>query len=166
MKSKIRIIGIDPGSRITGVGIIESNQNQLKYIYSSEIKTTPKASLAFKLQEIFSHLTEIINKYSPDVSALEKIFHAKNAHSSLILGHARGVAMLALVKYNLEVFEYSATQIKSAVSGAGQASKDQINSMVMVLLNLNRNQKLPLDESDALAASICYANSCRINQLL
>lgn len=161
--STTRIIGIDPGSRYTGVGIIDRIGNQLKYVFSGTILAVKEKSLEDKLRVIFNQLTTLIREYDPDTASIERIFHSVNPHSSLILGHARGVAMLALSLEDVKIHEYAPNEIKSAVVGVGRAGKDQVGSMVRVLLNLNRTAKMREDESDALAIAICHANTLKYN---
>ncbi len=160
MKSNAtRIIGIDPGTRFTGLGIIDRYGNKLKHVHSETIKTVNEKNLETKLTCIFDHLSEVIKEYKPNTASIERVFHSVNPRSSLLLGHARGVALLTLSKFGLEVNEYAPNEIKAAVTGVGRADKDQVASMVKVLLNLNRNEKLGEDESDALAIAICHANT-------
>lgn len=153
----LRILGIDPGSRFTGYGIIDKHGNKLKYIASGTISTVKEPSLQYRLKKIFDELSALIQEYRPDVGSIEKMFHSVNAQSTLILGHARGVAMLALSMQELEANEYSPNEVKSAVVGAGKASKEQVQAMVQILLNQRR--KMSLDESDALGIAICHAHT-------
>lgn len=155
----MRIIGVDPGSRYTGIGVIDKTGNQLKWVYSHTITTVKEKKLEDKLIIIFNEIQMIIKSYQPDVAAIEKIFHSVNPRSSLILGHARGVAMLALKSLELEINEYAPNEVKSAVVGVGRASKSQVSAMVQILLNMDRRELLKEDESDALAVAICYANT-------
>ncbi len=150
------ILGIDPGSRKTGFGIINAMAGKHEYVTSGVIKL-PDAELPQRLKVIFQNLTEIIEKYSPQQVAVEQVFMAKNAGSALKLGQARGAAITTCVTNDLEVMEYSARQIKQAVVGTGAANKEQVQHMVKTLL------KLPAapaeDAADALAAAICHAHS-------
>ena len=130
------ILGIDPGSRITGFGIIETQGRQLKYITSGCIKISD-APLAEKLLQIYDNLSQIIRQYNPTEAAIEQVFMAKNADSALKLGQARGVAMVAAATHALTVAEYSARQIKQAVVGTGGADKAQVQHMVTSLLSLS-----------------------------
>ena len=157
-----RIIGIDPGSRTTGVGIIQQNGNHLRHLFSGVIQPSKDATLSSKLKSIFLELTKIIEEYQPHTASIERIFHSVNARSSLILGHARGAAVLCLELQNLGIYEYSPTEIKSAIVGAGRASKSQVNTMVGILLN--RKVVMQEDESDALATAICHAHCDRFIQ--
>ncbi|PCI28276.1 MAG: crossover junction endodeoxyribonuclease RuvC [SAR324 cluster bacterium] len=154
-----RIVGIDPGSRYTGIGIIDRSGNQLKRVFSTRIVAVKAKTLPDKLEIIYTGLRQILQTYQPDSASIEKIFHSVNPHSSLILGHARGVAMLALTQQEIQIHEYAPTAVKSAVVGAGRASKDQVAAMVQVLLNMDRSYQMTEDESDALAIAICHANT-------
>ena len=130
------ILGIDPGSRVTGYGIIRAIGNRQEYVTSGCIKTTDKANLPERLDVIFQGVSQIINEFVPDELAIERIFMARSAESALKLGQARGVAIVAAVNQGLPVHEYEARKIKQAVVGSGAASKAQIQHMVMTLLNL------------------------------
>jgi crossover junction endodeoxyribonuclease RuvC len=153
----MRILGIDPGTRITGFGIVEKQGNRLIHIENGAIYTRSDEELAIRLKTIHDALNRIISIHIPDVVAVEQIFLAKNALSALKLGHARGAALLAGVNASLPVFEYSALQVKSAVVGYGKAAKTQVQQMVKVLLNLP--EVAQEDASDALAVAICHAHS-------
>jgi crossover junction endodeoxyribonuclease RuvC len=153
----MRILGIDPGSRITGYGILEKEGNRLIHIDNGAIYTRSDEQLAARLKTIHDALGRIIRTYSPDAVAVEQIFLAKNALSALKLGHARGAALLAGVNASLPVFEYSALQVKNAVVGYGKAEKTQVQRMVKVLLNLP--EVAQEDAADALAVAICHAHT-------
>lgn len=152
----MRVLGIDPGSNITGYGIVEGQGNSFRHIDNGVI--APAATLSFprRLQGIYGGIAELIDRYRPDSVAIENIFVAKNARSSLVLGHARGVAMLAACQSNLEAAEYTPSQVKNAVTGSGRATKDQIQRMVRALLRLP--EIAAEDASDALAVAICHIN--------
>ena len=151
-----RILGIDPGSVKTGYGIIESNGQHSRYVYSGFIKL-PVNELPHKLGEIFSVLSAIIDEYQPQDMAVEQVFLSKNASSALKLGHARGAAITAGVHAQLNVFEYSAREVKQSTVGYGAASKEQIQHMVLRLLNTRK--VLQEDEADALAVALCHAHA-------
>ena len=145
------ILGLDPGSRFCGYGLIKTTGNKLEYLRSGVIKTGAK-SFPERLHIIFSNIVEIIEENSPDTAAVEEVFMGKNASSALKLGQARGAAIVAL-----SVAEYSATKIKLALVGKGHAEKSQVQHMVKTLLGLN---KVPAeDAADALAVAICHANT-------
>lgn len=153
----MRILGIDPGSRITGYGVIEKHGNRLVHIDNGAIYTHSGDSLGVRLKIIHDGLVRIIAEYTPEAMAIEEIFVAKNALSALKLGHARGAALLAGVNNNLPVHEYTALQVKNAVVGYGRAAKPQVQHMVRVLMNLPEIAQE--DASDALAVAICHAHS-------
>lgn len=150
------ILGIDPGSNITGFGIIDAIGNKYKYITSGHIKTT-KNNTSKQLQEIFAGIFELVNLYHPKEAAIEQVFMHANVSSALKLGQARGVAIVAAAQENIPIAEYSARQVKQAVVGYGNAEKSQVAHMVKILLGLKN--KLQTDEADALAIAICHANS-------
>lgn len=151
------ILGIDPGSRVTGYGVIKTRGNRQEYIASGSIKTTAKATLPERLDVIFQGVTRIIDEYEPQELAIERIFMARSAESALKLGQARGVAIVAAVNQGLPVFEYEAKKIKQAVVGYGNADKPQIQHMVKTLLGLSK--KPQQDAADALAIAICHINT-------
>jgi crossover junction endodeoxyribonuclease RuvC len=164
--SNSRILGIDPGTRFTGIGIVDRTANQLKYIHSETISTKNLDRLEDKLLAIFTRISEVIETFNPQIASIERIFHSVNPRSSLLLGHARGVSILASKLFELEITEYAPNEVKSAVVGAGRASKDQVGAMVQVLLNIDRNIKLKEDESDALAIAICHANTLEFSKII
>ena len=148
------VLGIDPGSRITGYGRVKIVGGKLEYLGSGCIRTHGDVQ-AVKLGQIYDGVTEIIREFSPDYFAIEEVFLAKNPMSTIKLGQARGVAQVAAVKQGIEVFEYSARQIKQAVVGYGNAQKFQVQAMVMHLLSLAKSPQA--DAADALACAICHA---------
>lgn len=152
---KYRILGIDPGSRVTGFGIIEVQARQLIYIGSGCIRVKAEA-MPLRLQEIYQNVTQIIEQYQPIVLAIEQVFVYKNVASALKLGQARGVVIVAAVQQNLSVYEYAPNLIKQAVVGKGHAEKTQVQYMVKLLLNLPASP--PSDAADALAAALCHAH--------
>jgi crossover junction endodeoxyribonuclease RuvC len=159
-KQTITILGIDPGSQITGVGVITACGNDLKHVYSESLKL-PKGELSKRLEQIYARLQSIIAQTQPDIVVLEKVFIAKNPQSALVLGHARGAAMLAAVNNSIAVVEYSATEIKKTVVGRGRADKAQVQHMMRVLLGLRVAPEE--DASDALAAAVCHAHHQQLN---
>lgn len=162
VNDRMRILGIDPGSRATGWGLIEKQGNRLLHIDNGVITTRTNEPLGDRLGVIYQNLTGVITRYTPTAVAVEEIFMAKNARSALKLGHARGVALLAGFNHGLPIAEYSALQVKSAVVGYGRAGKQQIQEMVRILLKLP--EVAQEDASDALAVAICHAHSAGINQ--
>lgn len=158
----MRILGIDPGTRITGYGIIDVEGNRLRHVDNGIIRTRSSDVLPLRLKTIYDGLTAVLKGFSPDSVAIEQVFMAKNPKAALTLGHARGTAVLAAVNLDLDVLEYSALQVKSAVVGYGHAGKQQVQQMVKALLNLP--EVAQEDASDALAVAICHANSRTLNQ--
>lgn len=150
------ILGIDPGSRITGYAIITIVQKQLAYVSSGCIRVSGK-TVAQKLDQIYAGITEVITKHQPHEAAIEQVFMHRNPGSALKLGQARGVAIVAAAQKALSVAEYSARQVKQAVVGYGAAKKEQVQQMVCTLLNLSGTPQA--DAADALAIAICHAHS-------
>jgi crossover junction endodeoxyribonuclease RuvC len=160
----MRVLGIDPGSRITGYGIIDKEGNRLVHVDNGAIFTDSQRDFPMRLQRIYRGLTEVIEQYRPDAVAVENIFFATNVQSALKLGQARGAAIVAGVNAGLPVFEYSALQVKQAVVGHGRADKHQVQKMLKVLLNLPEIAQE--DASDALATAICHAHSAGMNMIV
>jgi crossover junction endodeoxyribonuclease RuvC len=153
----MKVLGIDPGSRITGYGIVLKEGNRLVHLDNGAIFTDPKGDFANRLKKIYLGLGEVIEAYQPDVMAVEQIFFANNVQTALKLGQARGVAIVAGVNAGLSVHEYTAMQVKQAVVGYGHATKDQVQRMVKALLNLP--EVAQEDAADALAVAVCHAHS-------
>ncbi|MDO9139180.1 MAG: crossover junction endodeoxyribonuclease RuvC [Methylobacter sp.] len=151
----MRILGIDPGSRITGYGIIEDSSRGYQYIASGCIRIQADY-FPDRLKQIFDGLVEVVERYHPEQMAIEQVFMHKNADSALKLGQARGAAICAVQTAGLPVFEYAARQIKQAIVGKGSAEKTQVQHMVKILLNIQG--ELQIDASDALGISICHAH--------
>ena len=151
-----RIIGIDPGSRITGYGIVEAGHGKVAFVSCGVIKTTTRFPLANRLNEIFEGINEVIQLHDPEVAAVEEIFMSTNANSALKLGQARGAAVVAAMQNGLGVYDYSAKKVKRAVVGYGQAEKGQVQHMIRILLGLSASPSE--DAADALAVAICHAN--------
>lgn len=162
--TKMRILGVDPGLRKTGFGVIEVQGQHLQYIASGTIVVPTDEPLALRLRVILQHLREIVENHQPDLSAVEQVFVNTNPHSTLLLGQARGAALCALADSGLEVHEYTALQIKKTVVGRGHATKEQIQHMVQYLLRLN-GTPAP-DAADALACALCHAHHAPLQQQL
>jgi crossover junction endodeoxyribonuclease RuvC len=154
--ARIRILGIDPGLRITGFGVLDKFGARLVYVTSGCIRTAADGGLAERLKTILEGLAEVIAANLPDQAAIEKVFVNKNPQSTLALGQARGTAVCAAVLGGLPVSEYTALQVKQAVVGSGHAAKDQVQAMVKRLLALQGNPGA--DAADALACAICHAH--------
>ena len=156
-----RVLGIDPGSRSTGYGVLEISNRRAHYVASGCI-SAQQAELPQRLGTIFQGISQIISEFAPTIIAIESVFVAKNAASALKLGHARGVAIAAGVARDLPVFEYAARQVKQAVVGTGRANKEQVAHMVQVLLQLPGTPKA--DAADALAIALCHVNTAALSE--
>ena len=155
--SKVRILGIDPGSRITGFGIIDVEGQKNTHVHSGCIKTSATEDFSIRLKEIFDEIYGLVKHYQPEEVAIEKVFMNKNADSALKLGQARGAAMVAAMQNEVEVFEYSPNSIKQAIVGRGHADKTQVQHMIKMLLLLSKTPQE--DQADALAIAVCHAHS-------
>ncbi len=156
----MRVLGIDPGSRNTGLGVVDANGRDITLV---EFRTIRMGSepLAQRLGRIFEGVGEIIHQARPDMVAVEQVFVSNNAKSALVLGQARGAAICAAVQAGIEVSEYSALQVKQSVVGTGSARKEQVQHMVRVLLGMTRTPKS--DEADALACAICHIHTSQVS---
>ena len=153
---KVRIIGIDPGLRNTGWGIIEAEGTRLSYVADGSVHSDADAPLATRLLQIHTQLAEILQRYGPNEAAIEETFVNKDARATLKLGQARGAVMLAPALAGISVAEYAPNVVKKSVVGAGHAEKDQVKHMVKVLLP--RAELNSADSIDALAIAICHAH--------
>jgi crossover junction endodeoxyribonuclease RuvC len=151
-----RILGVDPGSACTGYGLISSDGNNFIYISSGAIVLPRKANRFEKLKKIYLGIEKVIKEFSPTHFAIEDVFYSKNPRSALVLGEARGAAILAASLYGLPIYEYSAREVKQSVTGNGAAAKEQVNFMLGKLLKLEKPPENS-DESDALAVALCHA---------
>ncbi len=158
----IRVLGIDPGSRTTGYGVVEMRGNRLGHVAHGTISGGRGEALAPRLAAIYRGLREVLETYRPQEMSVESIFHARNAQSALKLGHARGVVLLTAELTEVPVTEYTPMQVKSAVVGYGRADKHQVQDMVRRLLTLS--QPAGADASDALAVAICHLQTRRTVQ--
>lgn len=154
--SVTRILAIDPGSRITGFGILDIVNGKTVYVNSGCIRL-PDEALSVRLKHIFNNVSALLDEYKPDEFAIEEVFLAKNANSALKLGQARGVAIVAASVQELDVHEYAARRVKQSVVGNGNANKEQVQLMVQMLLQLT--SKPQADAADALAIALCHANT-------
>lgn len=155
-----RILGIDPGSRITGYGVVDADRGGLQFIACGVIRTSSKLPLAHRLNEIFDGINEVIQLHDPVIAAVEDVFMSTNPKSALKLGHARGAAVVAAMQNGLAVFDYTPRRVKQAVAGYGQARKEQVQHMVRVLLHLSGTPSN--DAADGLAVAICHANQLQL----
>jgi len=153
------VLGVDPGSQVTGYGLVEKKNNHLACIHSGHISCSSKIPFNERIFKVFQDMKEIMDHYRPEEMAIENLFNAKNVQSSLKLGHARGALLVAAVQCGIRIFEYTPLEIKKSVVGYGRASKEQVRSMVKIILRLKNNPGL--DTSDALATAICHLNWTR-----
>ncbi|HEY3130738.1 MAG TPA: crossover junction endodeoxyribonuclease RuvC [Acidobacteriota bacterium] len=151
------VLGVDPGSRITGYGVIRSNGQKHECLTYGCIRRASDHALPQALRNIYETLNAILDEYRPQAIAVESLFHALNAKSALILGQARGIVLLCAAVHDVSVHEYSPLEIKKAVAGYGRAEKSQLQEMAKLLLNLQRIPE-PHDASDALAVAVCHVH--------
>ena len=160
----MRVIGIDPGTAITGWGVVEGDGNDLQAIAYGVVTTPAGTPLPQRLQVIYRELTELLARWQPESSAIEELFFSKNAKTALAVGHGRGAAMLALADAGLSIVEYKPLEVKQALTGHGGADKYQMQQMVKLLLELDDIPR-PDDAADALAVAICHLHSVRLRML-
>jgi crossover junction endodeoxyribonuclease RuvC len=158
----VRVLGIDPGSRITGYGFVEQQSSRLLHQDNGAIFTDKAADFTDRLRIIFEGISRVIAEYRPDAVAVEDVYVSENVRAALKLGQARGAAIAAAVHAGLPVAEYTASQVKQAVVGQGRASKDQVQKMIKALLGLP--EVAQADASDALAVAVCHINSHSLRQ--
>lgn len=158
-------MGIDPGSRVTGYGVISAQGNRMECVAYGAITARANGSFPDRLKKIHSELQLLLERYSPAALAVESVFYATNARSALILGHTRGVILLAAAQAGTELYEYSPLEVKKAVVGYGRADKNQIQLMVRRLLSLGQPPH-PYDAADALAIALCHAFRSSTGRLL
>ena len=158
-------LGIDPGTAITGYGIINEEQSgDLRVLGYGIIRTSSKMSAAERLAELYHKIRELILLHQPEMGAVEKLFFERNVRTALQVGQARGVALLAMAESNLQVGEYTPLEVKQAVTGFGAADKGQVQQMVRTILNLESIPQ-PDDAADALAVAICHIHSAKLRKL-
>ena len=150
------ILGVDPGTIVTGFGLVKYENNKLNYVYSGIIRTPKLKEMAPRLEAIYSGLDKIIKLYKPSQFAIETAFYNKNVQSVLKIGYVRGIALLIAQQYKLEIGEYSPREIKKSVVGNGAATKEQVQFMIKKLMSI-KDDFSTMDESDALAIAICHA---------
>lgn len=159
------IMGVDPGTAITGFGVIRYAGNRFSLVECGCVRTASGAPLARRLQVLFGELNDIIRRHNPEHFAIEELFFNKNTRTALAVGHARGVAVLAAARAGLPVFEYTPLQVKQAVAGFGRAAKNQVQFMVKTILALPA-VPAPDDVADALAVAICHAHLHKWERML
>ncbi len=156
------VLGVDPGSMVTGYGLVEKVDNRIICVKAGSISSGGKVPFYERIYKIFVSMTNIMQQYHPAEMAIEDLFFAKNVKSSLKLGHARGAALIAAAHCGIKIFEYTPLEIKKSIVGYGRATKEQVQSMVQMMLKLP--SKLGPDTSDALAAAICHINWTRFEK--
>jgi crossover junction endodeoxyribonuclease RuvC len=161
----VLILGIDPGTAITGYGLVREDEPELDLVGCGVIVTPSGQALPERLQTIYQGLSQVIHKYQPDAAAVEELFFSRNVRTALSVGHARGVALLALADAGLAIYEYKPLEVKQAVAGYGGADKQQVQEMVRMLLHLDRVPQ-PDDAADAVAVAICHIHSARMAALV
>lgn len=160
----MRVLGIDPGTRVLGYGVVEQQGNSLRAIEHGTVAPGGNMPLEQRLEIIFRGITAVIEIAQPDAVAIEGVFTHKNARSALILGHARGVALLCAARAGLSVHEYAPSEVKKAIGAPGNAEKEQVIKMVRSFLGIAEIQKA--DAADALALAVCHLNRHRFNARL
>jgi crossover junction endodeoxyribonuclease RuvC len=148
------VLGVDPGSNVTGYGLVEQKNNRLSCVDYGIVRPPAKAPFSLRIYHIFKELSDIMGRFGPGDMAVEDLFYAKNAQSSLKLGHARGAIFVAAVQNNVRIYEYSPLEIKKSVVGYGRATKEQVRAMVKMILKLDVEPGL--DASDALGTAVCH----------
>ncbi len=158
------ILGIDPGLRVTGFGILSTKNDKTEVIDYGVIEPNNKETLSKRLYTIYTDIEELIKVFSPNILAIEDIFYGRNVKSAFYLGQARGIAMMCAAKHNMPVFEYSAKKVKQAITGNGNADKTQLQYMIKQIFNL-KHLPTPLDASDAIGIALCHINQIKLNDL-
>jgi len=161
----MRVLGIDPGTAITGYAVVDEERGNLRLVDIGVINTPAKTPLPTRLQQIYRGLQDVIAAQQPEAVAVEQLFFSRNVRTAMSVGHARGVILLALAEAQLPIAEYTPMQIKQALTGYGNAGKRQIQEMVRMLLNL-REIPRPDDAADAAAVAICYLHRIKLDSLL
>ncbi len=157
------ILGVDPGTLVTGYGVIEERNGTFKVLECDVVRNRSHQTMPIRLKSIYTTLCRVIDRHHPDEFAIETAFYGKNAQSAMKLGHARGVSILAAVNYEIPTSEYSPREVKKAVVGTGAASKDQVSFMVRSILHLKSTPKY-YDTTDALAVALCHIHQSPRNR--
>jgi len=165
MEQPRRVLGLDPGTAITGYGIVCAEGQSLTPVIHGVITTPAGLALPLRLQQLYGELCELIHTYQPSAAAVEELYFARNARTALAVGQARGVILLALAEAGLDIFSYTPLQVKKAITGYGRADKEQMQQMVRLLLSLEAIPQ-PDDAADALAVAICHAHSSAVSARL
>ncbi len=159
------VLGVDPGLATTGYGLVRETESGLQVVAYGVVTTPAKHSLPERLQQLYRGLSSLIQQYRPDEGAVEELFFSRNVRTAMSVGHARGVALLAMADAGLPVSDYTPLTVKQAVSGFGGADKIQMQTTVKMLLQLDSLPR-PDDAADALAVAICHLHSFRLNQMI
>ena len=159
------ILGIDPGTAITGYGLVREDDGTLTLVDCGVITTPASQSLPARLQILYQGLADVVHAHRPTAAAVEELFFSRNVRTALSVGHARGVALLALADAGLPIFEYKPLEVKQAIAGYGGADKQQVQEMVRMLLRLNHVPQ-PDDAADAIAVAVCHIHSARMMALI
>lgn len=159
----MRVIGIDPGSHITGYGVVEKAGSQLRHVDNGCLTGGKSSPLPERLRQIYDSLMETLETFQPQVIVVEEVFFAKNPSSALKLGESRGIVLLAATQKKIPICEYATREVKQAITGYGQATKEQVQKMVQRLLQLPEIAQV--DASDALALAICHLHSFRLKEV-
>ena len=154
----MRILGIDPGYGITGIGLIEANRNQFQFLRCGTITTPPNTEFSWRLEVIYNDMTELLRVSQPDVVAIEELFFGQNVTTGINVAQSRGVILLAIRQAGLPVYPYKPMQVKQSVVGYGNATKHQVQDMTRRILRLEKMPK-PDDAADAIAIALCHARS-------
>ena len=157
----MRVLGIDPGTMVTGYGVVDDINGKLSHVTHGTIEGRRKDSFPYRLKLIFDGLNKVIDEYKPDSIALEEVFYGKSVKSAIKIGEARGIAILCTASANIPMAEYAPTVIKRAVVGSGNAQKVQVSEMVKVILALSEAPE-KFDASDALAIAICHCHRSKL----
>ena len=158
------VLGIDPGLTRTGFGLLSISKDIPKIIDYGIIEPNKNDSLSKRLYSIYTDVNQLIKMFNPTIFSIEDIFYGRNVKSALLLGQARGIAMLCAAKYDIPVFEYSAKKVKQAITGNGNADKTQLQYMLKQILKLEHLPS-PLDASDAIGIALCHFNQIKLNEL-
>ncbi len=159
----LRIMGIDPGIAIVGVGVVDKTGNAYRDVFHCAVTTPANTPIERRLMDIYARLGELFDKYRPDAVSIEELFYNNNAKTVIAVGQARGVILLAAMQAGIPVFEYTPLQVKQALTGYGRAEKKQIQQMMKAMLGLEAVPR-PDDVADALAIAVCHGNSVGFNQ--
>jgi len=158
------VLGIDPGLRKTGFGILSISNDKPELIDYGIIEPNKDEKISKRLFTIYNDINQLVEMFCPNIFSIEDIFYGRNVKSALLLGQARGIAMLCAAKHDIPVFEYSAKKVKQAITGNGNADKTQLQYMIKQIFKL-KQIPTPLDASDAIGIALCYIYQTRINEL-